>query len=141
MKAKDTNRLNVLRGLLADTTNLAKTSTPVQTDLQVLALLRKRAAASRSAAEEFSNANRDDLREKEEAQITVLEEYAGGVETVGVEEVERVVRQGVERLKAEGGKVDIGSLRKAVMGEGGALHGRPVEMKELVRVARGVLGS
>ena len=46
MKAKDTPRLNVLRALLADVTNSAKTSNPIKTDMQLLSLLRKRAAAA-----------------------------------------------------------------------------------------------
>jgi hypothetical protein len=141
MKAKDINRLNVLRGLLADVTNLDKTSSPVKTDLQVLALLRKRAAAARSAAEECTSAKRDDLKQKEEAQATVLEEYAGEIATVGADEIEKGVRETIERMKLNGLKLDIGSLRKAIMGEGGLLHGRPVEMKDLVRRAQAVLAE
>ena len=141
MKAKDTNRLNVLRGLLADTTNLDKTSNPIRTDLQVLALLRKRAAAARSAADEFAMAQRDDLKQKEEAQAMVLEEYAGEVDTVGAEEIEKGVRETIERLRAAGEKLDIGGLRKAILGEGGALHGRPVEVKELVKRVQAALAE
>ena len=141
MKAKDTNRLNVLRGLLADATNLDKTSNPIRTDLQVLALLRKRAAAARSAADEFAVAKRDDLKQKEEAQAMVLEEYAGEVATVGAEEIEKGVRETIEKMKTEGLRLDIGSLRKAIMGEGGLLHGRPVEMKDLVKRAQAVLAE
>ena len=136
MKAKDSNRLNVLRGLLADATNLAKASNPIRTDIQVLALLRKRAAASRSAVEDFSAAKRNDLKEKEEAQISVLEEYAAEVETVGAEELETGINEQIERMKDAGEKIDLGSLLRSVMREGGALYGRPVEMKELARSAK-----
>lgn len=36
MKEKDTNRLNVLRGIIADVTNSAKTSNPIKTDMQLV---------------------------------------------------------------------------------------------------------
>ncbi|KAI9824109.1 MAG: hypothetical protein M1832_002179 [Thelocarpon impressellum] len=141
LKAKDTNRLNVLRSLLAETTNLAKTSNPITTDVQLLSLLRKRSAASRTAAAEFDGAGRADLRDKEEAQVAVLEEYAGGVETVGLEEIGRVVGGEIERLRADGCRVDVGGVLKGVLGEGGLLAGKPVERGDVARLVKEVLGS
>ena len=67
MKAKDTNRLNVLRGLLAEVTNAAKTAQPLDSDMKLLGLLRKRTSAANQAAKEFSDAGRQDLTEKERA--------------------------------------------------------------------------
>lgn len=71
MRAKDTHRLTVLRALLAQTLNASKTSSPISTDAQVLSLLRKNTSASKSAAEEFTTAGRQDLADKENAQIEV----------------------------------------------------------------------
>ncbi|TVY85762.1 Altered inheritance of mitochondria protein, mitochondrial, partial [Lachnellula willkommii] len=94
MQNKDANRLSVLRALLSQTLNASKTSSPINTDMQMLALLRKSSAQSRAASEEFKRNGREDLARKEEDQIRVLEEYAGGVSVVGEEEVRRVVGGG-----------------------------------------------
>lgn len=139
MKAKDTNRLNVLRSLLAEVTNAAKTSSPIKSDMQLLSLLRKRAAASKAAASEFQTAGRADLREKEEAQSSVLEEYAGGVEVVGEDEIKRVVTERIQYLKSEGMKLDIGSVTKALLGPGGDFDGKPVERGDVAKEIKAVL--
>lgn len=142
MKSKDTNRLNVLRGLLAEVTNANKTSSPVKTDMQVLSMLRKRASAAEAAAAEFKGAGRQDLVEKEEKQKQVLEEYAGGVETVGEDEVRRVVEDVVAEVKNEaaGGKLDKGRVLKKLIGPGGAFEGKNVEKAVVVRFANEVMG-
>lgn len=139
MKAKDTNRLNVLRMLLAEITNASKTASPINNDMQVLALLRKRSAAAKAAADEFAAANRSDLKDKEEAQVAVMEEYAGVVQTVSDEEV----RKAVEELKKEtaaGEKVDKGKFLRKLIGPGGVFEGKPVEKASVVRIVQEVLG-
>jgi len=88
---------------------------------------------------EFSAANRSDLKDKEEAQITVLEEYAGGVETLGQEEITRVVGESIGKMRTEGHKVDTGTVLKHLLGPGGVLDGKPVEKGEVARVVKGML--
>jgi len=127
MRAKDTNRLNALKGLLADVTNASKTSKPINTNMQVLALLRKRSNAAKDAAQGFQNASRQDLKEKEDAQAKVFDEYAGTVETVGDDEIAAVVKSVVEELKAKGERTDKGMLIKKLIGPGGAFEGKNVE--------------
>ncbi|KZF25381.1 GatB/YqeY domain-containing protein [Xylona heveae TC161] len=139
MRAKDTTRLNVLRALLAEVTNAAKTSNPYKTDIQLLSLLRKRAAASKAAAQDFLEANRADLKEKEDAQIAILESYAGGIQTVGEEEIRAAVNQVIEKLKEEGARTDMGSVLKRLVGPGGELDGKPVEKAEVAKIVKGTL--
>ncbi|MCJ1390311.1 hypothetical protein MMC18_003169 [Xylographa bjoerkii] len=139
MKAKDTNRLNVLRGILAETINASKTSTPFKTDIQLLSLLKKHAAASKSAAQEFGVARRDDLKIKEEAQIAVLEEYASQVKIVGKDEVTEAIAKVIEEMRAEGVAINTGSVLKAVVGAGGALDGKPIEKAEVAGFVKGML--
>lgn len=131
--------MNVLRALLAEYANAAKTSTPIKTNIQLLSLLRKRVAAARAAATEFSAANRNDLKDKEEAQIAVLEEYAGGVKTVGEEEIKTVVGETIAKMRTEGLKLDMGPVLKSLVGPGGALDGRPVEKGEVAKIVRSIL--
>ncbi|KAL9122759.1 MAG: hypothetical protein Q9187_000698 [Circinaria calcarea] len=139
MKSKDTNRLNVLRALLAETTNASKTSNPIRTDIQLLSLLRKRAAASKSAAQEFSAANRADLRDSELSQVAVLEEYASGVETLGEEEIKEAVAKIIGEMRTKGHTANPGALLKALVGPGGEFNGKPVENAEVAKIVKGML--
>lgn len=142
MKDKDTNRLNVLRGLLAEVTNAAKTNNPVKTDMQILTLLRKRAATARQASDEFKSAGRDDLVKKEEDQLDVMEEYAGDVQTMSSDDIRDVVIKTVEEVKTQQsapGKINMGDILKKLLAPGGSLDGKPVERAEVARIVKGVM--
>ena len=140
MKEKDTNRLNVLRALLGDVTSSAKTQNSVKTDMQLLSMLRKRASAAKAASDEFKAAGRQDLVDREEGQVKVLDEYAGDVETMSQDEIRDVVIQAVDEAKAkEGSKVNMGEILKKLLGPGGTLDGKPVEKKEVAPIVKEVL--
>ncbi|KAF2159333.1 hypothetical protein M409DRAFT_30209 [Zasmidium cellare ATCC 36951] len=142
MKAKDTNRLNALRGLLAEVTNQAKTSNPIKTDMQMLSLLRKRTAAAKAAGDEFKAAGREDLLEKEEAQASIFEEYAGGVETMPESDIKDAVTKVIDEVKAVAeGKVNMGDVLKKILGPGGSLEGKPVDRSEVARIVKQALGQ
>ncbi|EME79221.1 uncharacterized protein MYCFIDRAFT_183666 [Pseudocercospora fijiensis CIRAD86] len=143
MREKDTNRLNVLRGVIADVTNSAKTSNPIKTDMQLLALLRKRASAAKAASEEFKAAGREDLVEKEQSQVNVLDEYAGQVETMSENEIKDAVTKVVDEAKAaaESVKINMGDILKKILGPGGSLEGKPVDRSEVARVVKQTLGQ
>ncbi|KAB8303433.1 hypothetical protein EYC80_004859 [Monilinia laxa] len=140
MKNKDTNRLSVLRSLLSQTLNASKTSSPINTDMQMLALLRKSANASRAASEEFKAAGREDLVEKEESQLKVLEEYAGSVETVGEEEIRSTVKELVNSMKANGAKMQMGDVLKRVFTPE-VLGEKNVEKGEVAKIVKEVLAE
>ncbi|KAH1477166.1 hypothetical protein KXX26_002173 [Aspergillus fumigatus] len=141
MRAKDTARLNVLRALISETNNSTKTSSPIQTDLQLLSLIRKRVAAAKEAANQFAEADRPDLKEKEDAQVAILEEYAGKVETMSLEDIKAVVSQEVSKLKEAGKKVEVGGLLKSLFAPGGALDGKPAERAEVAKIAKKAVAS
>ena len=132
-------RLNVIRGVLAEITNVSKTSTPFKTDIQLLSLLKKRATASKAAAQEFAMARRTDLKNKEEAQVAVLEEYASIVETVALDEVMQAITKVLEKMRTDGVAVNTGSVLKATIGVGGALDGKAVEKAEVARIVKEML--
>lgn len=134
MRAKDTNRLNALKGLLSDVTNASKTAKPVTTDMHVLSLLRKRSTAAKDAAKEFQAAQRLDLKEKEDAQAEVFDAYAGTVETVGEQEIERAVKDVWEELKGKGEKTDKGTVLRKLIGPGGIFDGKAVEKATVVQM-------
>jgi uncharacterized protein YqeY len=140
MQAKDSNRLSVLRSILSQTLNASKTNSPINTDLQMLALLRKTANASRVASEEFKSAGRQDLAEKEESQVKIMEEYAGGVETMGEEDIIAAVKEVVAKMKGEGAKMQMGEVLKKVFAPN-ALGDKPVEKSEVAKVVKQILAE
>lgn len=140
MQNKDSNRLSVLRALLSQTLNASKTSNPINTDMQMLALLRKSAAASRAASEEFKGAGRQDLADKEELQVKIMEEYAGGVETLGEEQIRGAVAGVVAKMKAEGGKMQMGDVLKRVFAPE-ALGEKPVDKGEVAKIVKQIMAE
>lgn len=78
---------------------------------------------------------RSDLADKEEAQVKVLEEYAGGVETVGVEEVRGVVEGVVKGIE---GDVKMGDVMKEVLGR---FEGKNVVTSEVARVVKDIVAA
>ncbi len=106
----------------------------------MLALLRKTANASKTASIEFRGAGREDLAEKEDGQIKIMEEYAGEVETVGEEEVEKVVKATIELMGQEAKKPNMGDVLKRIF-EQGAFGEKAVERGEVAKVVKRVLGE
>ena len=135
------HRLNVLRALISETNNSVKTPSPIQTDLQLLSLIRKRAAAAQQAAQEFEKAARPDLKETEEVQVTILEEYAGQVETMSTDEIRTIVSQQINKLKDAGSKIDPGSVMKALFAPGGPIDGKPAERSEVAKIAKEAIAA
>ncbi|KAJ4270073.1 hypothetical protein NW762_001746 [Fusarium torreyae] len=137
MRAKDAPRLTVLRAIMSANLNASKTSTPIKTDVQLVALIRKIQKSSADAAAEAKAANREDLVQKEEEQIKVLEEYIAnsGVESLTEAQLKALVQDAVEASKAAGVQA------KSVMGDvmkrlSGALEGKDVDRKELAKMVK-----
>lgn len=122
--------------MISETNNAAKTASPIQTDIQLLSLIRKRATAAKEAAEQFAVAERPDLKEKEDAQVAVLEEYASQVKTLSVEEVEAIIAAEITAMKEAGKKLDIGQVLKGLFAPGGALDGKPADRKEVASLVK-----
>ncbi|PYH96528.1 GatB/YqeY domain-containing protein [Aspergillus ellipticus CBS 707.79] len=141
MRAKDKPRLNVLRALISETNNAAKTNSPIQTDLQLLSLIKKRIALSQEAIKEYEAENRADLTEGEQQHVAVLEEYGAQVETMSVDDIKTVVSQEVAKIKESGKKPDVGSLLRSLLGPGGALDGKPAERAEVAKIAKETVAS
>ncbi|KIH92338.1 hypothetical protein SPBR_03258 [Sporothrix brasiliensis 5110] len=142
MKAKDKNRLTVLRAIMAATLNASKTANPVNTNAKVVALLRKTAKSSQDAVAEFRQAGREDLAEQEENQIKILEEYAdsGGVK-IDPAEVEAVAKEVLAKLKEErgGATVKAGDVIKILVAPGGPLDGKDVDRAEMARTVKNLV--
>ncbi|KAA8904486.1 Yqey-like protein-domain-containing protein [Sphaerosporella brunnea] len=136
MRSKNTLQLSVLRSLLAEITNAQKTATPPKDDLGILAIINKTRSKSAVSIDEARAAAREDLVEKEQAQLLLLDAYADMVKTVGRDEIAGVVRRVVDALGQ--GERKMGDVIKAVSKE---LEGRPVVRAEVAGVVKEVLGG
>ena len=79
MKAKDTLRLNVIRGLLASFTNeaIAKKRKPDEelSDDEVLIVISRAVKQRKDSIEQFEKGGRKDLVEVEKSELVILETY------------------------------------------------------------------
>ncbi|KAL1959765.1 hypothetical protein VTO42DRAFT_1351 [Malbranchea cinnamomea] len=141
MRAKDKTRLEVLRGLISEVNNAAKTPRPIETDQGLVQLIRKRSDAIKAACEEYIQQNRNDLREQADAEIAILAQYASMMEAATAEEIKKAVSQAIEKLKGEGQKPVIGLVMKALSGEGSPLQGKYFEKAEVASIAKEALKS
>lgn len=130
-------RLDILRGLISDVTNAAKTSRPITTDTQMLNIIRKRVKSSEAAVEEFQNAKRDDLKTREVAQIAVLEAYIGESVSMGEDDITRSIQDVVGRLRSEEKTVSQGSVMKLLVGPGGILEDQAVDRQAVAKFVKG----
>ena len=132
-------RLAVLRAVLAEVTNAAKTDKPIKQDMQLVALLKKRAQASKDAVKEFESAKRPDLVEKENAQVTVLEEYASSVKTMDEDELRSILQTTIGNMRTEGQNPTIGLVSKELYKPGGSLEDKPVDKSLVTGLIKGML--
>jgi uncharacterized protein YqeY len=130
MKARDSGRLSALRMLKAALMNseVAKGRALEEGESQqvLTSLIKQR----RDSIEQFKNGGRQDLVDKESAELVILERYAPPA--ASVEEIEAAVQAAITETSASGPK-DMGRVMKAVMS---ALAGKSADGKvvnELVR--------
>lgn len=116
MKAKDSLRLTVIRALKTALTNAAIEKGGLTTkldDAEVISVIRKQLKQRQDSFQQFTDAGRDELADKEKAEMGVLESYlpaAMNTEEV-VALVEAVIAETGASTKADMGKV-MGLLQK-----------------------------
>jgi hypothetical protein len=117
LRAKDTIRLDALRGLNALALNELLTSkvpaigstsggsgAPTSQDLlpddRILALIRKSVKQRKDSIEQFTKGGREDLVAKEQAELKILETFMPAM--MPLNEIKLVVRTRIETLKSQG---------------------------------------
>ena len=130
-------RLDVLRGIISEVTNAAKTSNPVTTDAQMASILRKKIKASQSALEEFKEANRTDLLERETKQKAFLQELLPN--QMDKEAVVATIHGVLGNLRVQGENASQGTVMKALLGPGGALEREILDTSEVARLVKGLI--
>jgi len=106
--------------------------------VQVLALLRKKLASSKAASEEFAQADREDLKAKQDAEILVMDEYAGQVEMFTEEDIVKAIEQAYQSLR-ETANVNAGLILRELLRPGGTLDGKAVEKSQVAKMVQEML--
>jgi len=135
MKAKEELKLSVLRMAKAAFMNKKiELGRPLE-DPEALAVLRTLIKQRRDSTEQFRKGKRDDLADKEEAEIKIIELYlpAGA----SAEEIDAAVASALEETGATGAK-DMGKVMKAAMSK---LAGKNVDGKQVSEKVRARLGG
>lgn len=117
MKAKDKARLGTIRMVTAAIKQIEIDEKVTLDDDGILDVLTKQVKQRQQALSQYQDAGRDDLAEKESAEIKVIESFFP--EALSDEEVQALIEQAVTELNASGmqdmGKV-VGQLRPQLKG-------------------------
>ena len=135
MKAKDALRLSTLRMMKAAMVNKGVEKGRDLEDAEVLQVVSSLVKQRRDSVEQFSQAGRTDLAEKEQSEIAVLEEYLPPAATA--EEIDAAVAAAVTETGAASPK-DIGKVMKAVMPK---LAGKNADGRTINESVRRKLGA
>ena len=118
MKEKDKEKLSVIRMIKSSLQNEAiKTKTDLSED-EELTVLSRELKQRKDSLHEFKNAGRDDLANKLQAEIAIVEQYMPA--QLSEDEISEIVKQTISEVgassKAEMGKV-MGALMPKVKGK------------------------
>jgi len=103
LRAKDTIRLDTLRGLIAlFQSELMSTNSSAEflADDKALALIKRSVKQHKDSIEQFEKGGRDDLATKEKAELKILESFMPTM--MGYDEVKIIVRTRIDALKFQG---------------------------------------
>ncbi|MEY4751046.1 MAG: hypothetical protein RIQ60_3260 [Pseudomonadota bacterium] len=118
MRAKDSERLGAIRMLLAALKQKEVDERVTLDDAMVVAIVDKLIKQRKDSLDQFRKAGRDDLADKEAAELAVLEAYLP--QRLSAEEIDAAVRAIVAELGAKGpgdmGKV-MGAVKQALAGK------------------------
>ncbi|HEX7720667.1 MAG TPA: GatB/YqeY domain-containing protein [Pyrinomonadaceae bacterium] len=112
MKAKDAVRTSTLRMVKAAIMNREKEGAGELTDDDVLKLLRSQLKQRRDSVDQYQKASRQDLADKEIAEIAVIEFYLP--QAASEAEIEQAVTDAITETGATSMK-EMGAVMKAVM--------------------------
>ena len=135
MKAKDPARLSALRMLKAAVMNKGVEKGRDRDDAEVLQVVASLVKQRRESIEQFANAGRTDLVEKETAELSVLNQYLPPA--ASAEEIEAAVAAAIAETGAASPK-DMGKVMKAVMPK---LAGKNADGRAVNETVRRQLGA
>lgn len=135
MKAKDAARLSTLRMVKSALKNREIDKMAPLDDAESAKVLQTLVKQRRDSAEQYTQAGRAELAEKELAEITVIEEYLPA--SLDDETLARLVDEAIAEIGATSAK-DMGRAMKAVMAK---IAGQPVDGKVVSGLVKSRLGG
>ncbi len=135
LKAQEALKLSVLRMMKAALMNKKVELGKAVDDAEALAVLRTLAKQRRESVEAFRKGGRDDLADKEEAEIKIVEAYLPAA--ASDEEIDAAVVAAIAETGASTAK-DMGKAMKAVMAK---LAGKNADGKRVSEKVRAKLGA
>lgn len=113
LKSKDAVRVSTLRMLKAGMQNLAiEKRVEKLEDKDVISVISKQVKQHHDSIEGFTKGARQDLVDKEKAELAILESYMP--KQLSSEELKTIVKSAIEKIGATS-KADMGKVMKAVM--------------------------
>jgi uncharacterized protein YqeY len=135
LRAQEALRLSVLRMMKAALMNKKVELGKAVDDQEALAVLRTLAKQRRESVEAFRRGGREDLAEKEEAEIKIVEAYLPAA--ASEEEIKAAVAAAIAETGASTAK-DLGKAMKAAMAK---LAGKNADGKRVSEKVRAKLGA
>lgn len=125
MKAKDAGRLSVLRMVKSNLMNRQIEKGGELTDEEITKALQSLVKQRKDSIEQYTNAGRNELAEKEQAEVGVIEEYLP--QSATAQEIEAAVAAAISETGA-GSMKEMGAVMKAALAklEGKTADGRQV---------------
>ncbi|MCC7343750.1 MAG: GatB/YqeY domain-containing protein [Deltaproteobacteria bacterium] len=111
MRAQDKDRLMALRNIKSVLKNKAIDAKRDLNDAEVVQALSTLAKQRKESIEAFQSGGRQDLVEKEAAELKVIEGFLP--QQLSAEELEKTIREAIAETQAQGAK-DMGKVMKAV---------------------------
>jgi uncharacterized protein YqeY len=135
MKAKETLRLSVLRGLKTALKNKEIERMRPLNETEEIQVIQSLVKQRKESIEQFTKGGRADLAKQEEAELAIIESYLPAA--VPAEEIDRAVDEAITETGASSVK-DMGRVMKAVMAR---FAGKVVDGKQINEKVRVKLGA
>lgn len=135
MKSKDAERLSTLRMVKTALKNREIDKMEALTDEEAIKVLQSLVKQRRDSIEQYQQAGRIDLAEKEAAEIKVIEEYLPAA--LDEAAIARAVEETIAEIGASSMK-EMGAVMKAVMAK---LAGQTVDGKAVNQIVKAKLGG
>ena len=112
MKSGDKDRLSVIRMLISEIKKVQIDKKKELSDDEIIQVLQRYAKQRKESIKQYREAGREDLAQKEEAELKVVQEFLP--KPLSEEEIEKIVEQVITETGASSMK-DMGRVMKSVM--------------------------
>jgi len=112
LKAKDTEKLSVIRMLISEIKKVQIDKKKELSDEEIIQVIQKYAKQRKESIKQYRDAGREDLAQKEEKELEIVSKFLP--EQLSEEEINKIVEQAISETGASSMK-DMGKVMKVVM--------------------------